>query len=130
MAQRTVYVDDITGKEIPHGEGGTVKVGLDGVWYEVDLSNDSKAKLEELLEPYLNEERKVRDYTPSAARSSSSGARRTQTMRYSSETMAEATAWAKSDEGAAALKKANVSYSGVGRTPYAVVEAYLEASKA
>lgn len=126
MARRTVYVDDITGKEIEHGKGGTVKVGFDGDWYEVDLSDDSKAKLEELLSDYIKEDRKVRNTAPAAARTTGTGLRRVQTMKYSSETMAEATAWAKTEEGAKALKDAKVEYSGVGRTPYAVVEEYLK----
>lgn len=125
MARQTVYVDDITGKKIEQGEGGTVKVGLDGQWWEVDLSNDSKAKLEKLLEPYLVE--KVPATTPrTSARTASDAPRRVQTMKYSSETMAEATAWAKSPEGEKALEEAGVKYSGVGRTPYTVVEEYLK----
>lgn len=127
MARRTVYIDDITEKEIPHGKGGTVRVGLDGAWYEVDLHDDSKAKLQELLSPYIDEDRRVRDQAP---RTASPGVTRApMTMRYSSETMAEATAWAKSEEGEKALEKANVKYSGVGRTPYAVVEEYLKTQK-
>lgn len=124
MARRTVYVDDITDKEIPHGKGGTVRVGLDGVWYEVDLHDDSKAKLQELLSPYLDEERRVRNAPSSVGRSSAP--RAPMAMKHSKETMAEATAWAKSPEGEKALEKAGVKYSGVGRTPYAVVDEYLK----
>lgn len=128
MAQRTVYVDDITGKEIEHGKGGTVRVGLDGAWYEVDLHDDSKAKLQEILKPYIDEDRRVRDQAPrAAARSTSSGLTRApMSFKYSPETMAEATEWAKSEEGEKALEKGGVKYSGVGRTPYAVVEEYLK----
>lgn len=126
MAKVTQYIDDITKEPIEKNQGGTVRVGLDGQWWEVDLSDESKEKLEKILEPYL-----VNRVPSSPARSTApSGVTRApMTMKYSSATMAEATAWAKTEAGAKYLKDRKVSYSGVGRTPYAVVEAYLETQK-
>lgn len=54
MAKRTVLFDDITGKEIPEGEGGTIRFSLQDEYYEVDLSKESFTKLEKALKPFLD----------------------------------------------------------------------------
>lgn len=54
MARVTRYVDDMTGKEIEEGQGGPVRFSLQDDYYEMDLSNDSLAKLEKLLQPYMD----------------------------------------------------------------------------
>ena len=50
MAREIVYTDDITGD--PGAE--PVKFGWDEVWFEIDLTEGSKTKLEEFLMPYIN----------------------------------------------------------------------------
>ena len=57
MARRTriVLIDDI------NGELGdeTIKFGLDGVDYEIDLTTENAAKLRELLDPWIQAGRRV-----------------------------------------------------------------------
>ncbi|WP_122819614.1 histone-like nucleoid-structuring protein Lsr2 [Varibaculum vaginae] len=57
MARKTriVLIDDI------NGELGdeTVKFGLDGVDYEIDLTTENAAKLREVLEPWIQGGRRV-----------------------------------------------------------------------
>lgn len=57
MAQRTqiLYVDDIDGSEAE----GTVRFGLDGVDYEIDLNSKHADQFARALEPYLGAARKV-----------------------------------------------------------------------
>jgi hypothetical protein len=53
MAQRRVVelIDDLDGKVLDHAE--TVTFGLDGVDYEIDLSDKNAAKLRGALAPYV-----------------------------------------------------------------------------
>ena len=55
MAQQVVVVDDIT------GEAGatTRRLRLDGVEYDIDLTEESFASLQEILRPYLEKARLV-----------------------------------------------------------------------
>src|SRR5207249_9238449 len=53
MAKRYVLVDDLTGKEIEEGKGGTVAFSLRGEHFQIDLSEESQAKLDKILQPYL-----------------------------------------------------------------------------
>ncbi len=46
----TTLVDDIDGTQIEEGQGETVPFALDGVNYEIDLSDDNAAKLRTALE--------------------------------------------------------------------------------
>ena len=57
MAQRTqiMYVDDIDGSEAE----GTVRFGLDGVDYEIDLSKKHADQLAKAVRPYIETARKV-----------------------------------------------------------------------
>lgn len=61
MARKIVYqiVDDIDGSTLEEGVGETVKFGLDGVDYEIDLSDEHAAELRAVLEPYLRVARRV-----------------------------------------------------------------------
>lgn len=63
MAQKiqTLFIDDLDGSEAE----GTVRFGLDGVEYEIDLNGDHAQELREALAPYV-----------SAARRAGGGARR------------------------------------------------------
>jgi hypothetical protein len=57
MAQRTrvVFTDDIDGSEA----AGTVRFGLAGATYEVDLSTKNADKLAKILQPYIAAARKA-----------------------------------------------------------------------
>ncbi len=59
MAQRTVLwlIDDLTGAEMDDGE--TVRFGLDGASYEIDLSRDSAAAMRAALASYVSGARRV-----------------------------------------------------------------------
>lgn len=61
MAQKhvTVYVDDITGKELPEGNAETVHFGLDGVQYEIDTDRKAAEKLRNVLAPYVTAGRRT-----------------------------------------------------------------------
>lgn len=60
MAQQTrvVLVDDIEGQEITEG-GETVQFGIDGVTYEIDLSDKNAAKMREAFGLYVDHGRRV-----------------------------------------------------------------------
>ena len=68
MAKETItrLIDDLDG-----GEDGTVKFGLDGVQYEIDLSKDNAAKLREALQPYV---RRSAGWSPGSHEPASGGA--------------------------------------------------------
>jgi hypothetical protein len=57
MAQRTqvVFTDDMDGSEA----AGTVRFGLEGTTYEVDLSQKNAGQLAKVLEPYIAAARKT-----------------------------------------------------------------------
>ena len=61
MAQKTIVqlVDDLDGKELTAQQGQTVTFGLDGVSYEIDLSNKNAKALRDLLGRYADVARKV-----------------------------------------------------------------------
>ena len=60
MASREliVLIDDLDGQEITQG-GETVRFGLDGVAYEIDLSAEHATGLREALQPYTARGRRV-----------------------------------------------------------------------
>lgn len=62
MARRVVVqlVDDLEGREIEDGDGGTVSFALDQVGYEIDLSAQHSDELRAELQPYVERARKVR----------------------------------------------------------------------
>ncbi len=70
MAQRTqiLYVDDIDGSEAE----GTVRFGLDGTDYEIDLNAEHARELRDALARYVGVARRV----AAAARRPGRGARR------------------------------------------------------
>lgn len=61
MAQRThvVFVDDLSGEELPQGQGQTVSFGLDGTTYEIDLNKDNADELRATLKRFVDAARKV-----------------------------------------------------------------------
>ena len=57
MAQKvqTLFVDDLDGSEA----AGTVRFGLDGTEYEIDLSDQHAQQLRDALAPYLSAARRA-----------------------------------------------------------------------
>jgi Lsr2 len=56
----TIYTDDLDGRPIRAGKGGTVGFSLDGVDYEIDLSAGHRKALERALAPFIDNGRKVK----------------------------------------------------------------------
>src|SRR5690606_11078099 len=83
MARRIVHqlVDDLDGTVLEVGSGETVLFSLDGVAYEIDLTDDHAAQLREALRPYVEAGRRI---TGAAARSGTrdAGRRRTGQRDY------------------------------------------------
>ena len=50
----TIYVDDLDGVEIEDGRAETIKFGVDGKDYEIDLSEQNAAAFREAVQPYLS----------------------------------------------------------------------------
>lgn len=61
MAQRTVVqlTDDLDGKAIPEGKGETVRFGVDGQDYEIDLGEKNAQALREVVGRYVDAGRRV-----------------------------------------------------------------------
>lgn len=109
MARRIVHqlVDDIDGTLLEVGEGETIHFSLNGVAYEIDLTNAHADELREGLAPYIKAGRRA---TASAARGT---APRRRAARNSDS--AAIRAWAK-EEGREVNER--------GRIPADIVEAY------
>lgn len=69
----TTLVDDIDGTQIEEGKGETVPFALDGVQYEIDLSDDNAAKLRTTLEEYTENGRRIGRATSGKAPRRSTG---------------------------------------------------------
>lgn len=112
MAQKTVVslIDDLSGEEADR----TVPFGLDGVEFEIDLSDENAEKLREALAPYVAAARRTGGRRspgrPAAAASSSSG-----TPKRGREENQRIREWA---------KKQGLEVSERGRIPNDVAEAY------
>ena len=116
MAQQVVVVDDITGEP-----GATTRrLRLDGVEYDIDLTDASFVDLQDLLRPYLEKARVVpmakRGKTGSSAGAESRGTpvRQKQELPAASATIR---AWAASN-GVECPKR--------GRIPISVIERYAK----
>jgi hypothetical protein len=61
VAQRvvTALVDDVTGEEIPLGEGETIRFAVNGTQYEIDLDTRNAEKFHKALAFYIDHGRKV-----------------------------------------------------------------------
>jgi hypothetical protein len=56
---QTVLIDDISGREIPVGEGETITFAVNGVTYEIDLDAKSAKKFHDTLAFYIDHGRKI-----------------------------------------------------------------------
>jgi hypothetical protein len=61
MAQRrvTVFVDDLTGKELAPDQAETIKFSLDGVEYELDTDIKAAERIRKALSRYVTAGRRV-----------------------------------------------------------------------
>ena len=112
MAQRIEVrlVDDLDGAELSKDNGQTVTFALDGISYEIDLSNDNAQKMRADLGKYVNAGRKL-----SETRSSSRRAPRKLTQHYD---IAAVKAWADSH---------HKDYPKRGRLPQRLIDDYKAA---
>jgi hypothetical protein len=119
MAQQVVVVDDITGEP-----GATTRrLRVDGVEYDIDLTDASFVSLQEILRPYLEKARVVpmaKRGRPGAGSGAGSGEGRGTPVRQKQELPA-----------ASATIRAWAAANGIdcpkrGRIPAAVVERYTK----
>jgi hypothetical protein len=110
MAQHVIVVDDLTGDVGAH----TRRLRVDGVEYDIDLTEDSFAKLKDVLRPFLEVARVV------PMGSAESGRRGTPVRKAQQIPSPSATirAWAAAN---------GVTCPARGRIPASVVEAFESA---
>jgi len=115
MARRIVHqlVDDLDGTVLEVGEGETVHFSLDGVAYEIDLTEDNAAAFRAALAPYRDAARSISGARATASRGGSAGAR--QQRRSGQRDFGPIRKWAK-DNG--------YQISERGRIPASVIDAY------
>lgn len=94
MAQKTVVtmIDDLTGEEAEHISA--VEFALDGVTYQLDLSDENAAKLRDTLALYAGAGRRTGGRRR-AARSAVAGAKSGSSTGYNRETLKSIREWAK-----------------------------------
>ncbi|MEV4689043.1 histone-like nucleoid-structuring protein Lsr2 [Microbacterium sp. LWH3-1.2] len=112
MARRIVHqlVDDIDGTLLEAGDGETVLFSLDGVAYEIDLTDENAAALRGALERYTNAARTV---SSTRATSNAPGGRKRR--RSGQQDYSGVREWAKQN---------GYHVSERGRVPASVLEAY------
>ena len=110
MAQKiqTLFIDDIDGGEAE----GTVRFGLDGADYEIDLSTAHSEALHKTLQTYIAHARKV---SGAARRSARSGSRRS----FNGIDTTAVRTWAKQN---------GYDIKDRGRVPASVIAKYKEAT--
>ncbi|BDV31220.1 histone-like nucleoid-structuring protein Lsr2 [Microbacterium terricola] len=118
MARRIVHqlVDDLDGSVLEVGEGETVLFSLDGVAYEIDLTDDNAAALRAAFDPFVAAARRISSgRTPAASSAASArGRRRTGQKDYG-----PVREWAKQN---------GYQVSERGRVPASVLEAFEAAT--
>lgn len=110
MARRIVHqlVDDLDGSVLEVGDGETVLFSLDGIAYEIDLTDDNAAALREALQPFIAAARPV-------SRPSAGGAPARKQKRSGQRDYGPIRAWAAEN---------GFTVSERGRVPASVLEAY------
>lgn len=60
MARRIIHqlVDDLDGTELGDGEGETIRFGLDGKSFEIDLSAEHAQQLRDAIAPFMDAARR------------------------------------------------------------------------
>lgn len=111
---REVLIDDLTGDEIPEGQGQTVTLMVNDKSTQLDLSTDNLTKLEQALAPYFNARGETLASTPrpTSRRTTLPTQGRSASSRSA---LAEIRKWA---------KKNGYAVSERGRIPFAVMDAY------
>ena len=111
MARRIVHqlVDDLDGTVLDIGSGETVLFSLDGVAYEIDLTDDNAGALRNAIAPYVSAARSI---SSSRGGSAAKSRNRRQPGRQDYSAIR---AWAK-DNG--------FQVSERGRVPASVIDAY------
>jgi hypothetical protein len=114
MARKIVHqlVDDLDGTVLEVGEGETLTFSLDGVAYEIDLTDANAAALRDSLAPYVSAGRRI-----SASQSASAAGRKRR--RSGQQDYSAVRAWAK-ENGYAVSER--------GRVPASVLDAYNAAN--
>ncbi|CAI9387026.1 Lsr2 family protein [Microbacterium sp. T2.11-28] len=121
MARRIVHqlVDDLDGTVLEVGAGETVLFSLDGVAYEIDLTDENAAALRDAFAPYIAAARSVSARTGASRASTgtrSAAARGTRTQRRAGQRdYGPVREWA---------AKNGYTLSERGRVPAAVLEAF------
>ncbi|ANG86187.1 MULTISPECIES: histone-like nucleoid-structuring protein Lsr2 [Microbacterium] len=113
MTRRIVHqlVDDLDGTVLEVGSGETVLFSLDGIAYEIDLTDENAAAFRAALDPYVSVARSI-----SASRSSATGASASRKRRRGGQQDYSAVReWAKQN---------GHQVSERGRVPASVLEAY------
>lgn len=93
MAKKIIekFFDDIDGSEMP--EPNTVRFGIDGTEFEIDLTGKNEDALRKVLAPYITAGRPVRAERPQGRRGGARGVSRAMTREKSGEIRR----WAKSN---------------------------------
>jgi hypothetical protein len=121
MAQKTIVtlVDDLTGEEAENIS--TVEFALDGVTYELDLTDENSTKLHDALSPYAKAGRKIGGRRRSGAGPGRAIKSTGRTNGYNRETLKSIREWA---------KKNGHNVSDRGRLPAEVLQAWQTAQAA
>lgn len=111
MARKVIYelVDDLNGQTIKDKEGETVRFGLDGVSFEIDLTTEHADQLREALALYVAHARTV-DRTQTRSPRARSGR---------AADLAAVRAWA---------RRKGLQVSDRGRIPTRIIDAYKAAN--
>jgi hypothetical protein len=86
-------VDDLDGTPIDDGKGETLKFGIDGADYEIDLSAKNAERLREALEPFVEAARSTNKRTKATA----AGSRSSSPSTSSKEELTAAREWLRSE---------------------------------
>ena len=121
MAQKTIVtlVDDLTGEEAENIS--TVEFALDGVTYQLDLTDENSTKLHDALSPYAKAGRKIGGRRRSGPRPGQANKSTDPSARYNRETLKSIREWA---------KKNGHNVSDRGRLPAEVMQAWQTAQAA
>lgn len=112
MAKKIFFqlVDDLDGRVLADGEGETVRFGLDGTRYEIDLSHEHAAELRSLLAPYRSAGRVAPRVAKNVERARAGGPRDVTAVRR----------WARAN---------GVEVADRGRIPKTVISAFETAQR-